>query len=164
MSELEAGRELDALVAEKIFGFTRIGYYGPNKAHGMHQDYDFFGWDAAAAEAAYVKYWGEDEDRHPVSLCHWRDDWGPLVVGEYSTYIGEAWEVVEKMREYPVGVRTLTLRAYSYSRTYAAFCDVNLLEDDERWSEANGEHATPLAICRAALKALSSHPSRKAVV
>lgn len=70
----------------------------------------------------------------------------------YSTDIAAAWEVVEKMRDHPdPRFRTLRLVAYSYNRTYATFD----IENEDDWTEANGDHASPLAICRAALVALA---------
>lgn len=75
-------------------------------------------------------------------------------VPAYSTDIRAAWEVVEKLREHPNPEhRTLRLVSYSYNRTYASF---NADPTDEEWEEANGEHAAPEAICKAALVALAA--------
>jgi hypothetical protein len=97
-TEMQAGREMDALVAEKVMG------------------------------ARYS-------------------------VPRYSADIAAAWEVVERMREHPdPRFRTLRMVAYPYNRTYATFD----AENEDEWTEANGENATPLAICRAALAALEA--------
>lgn len=77
----------------------------------------------------------------------------------YSTSIADAWTVVERMRteNFPARYRNLSLVSYCYNRTYATF-DAEAFNDytPETWAEANGEHATPLAICLASLKALQS--------
>ena len=70
----------------------------------------------------------------------------------YSRDIAAAGELVEKMREHPDSLcRTFRIVAYPYHRTYAT---VDIEEDSDDWTEANGDHATPLAICLAALKAV----------
>jgi hypothetical protein len=76
-------------------------------------------------------------------------DLGPVrAVPAYSTDLAAAWRIVERMRDHPdARFRTLRLVAYPYNRTYATF---DALNEDE-WTEANGEHATPTAICLAAL-------------
>ena len=116
---MEAGRELDALIAEKVMGLT----LGPAPM-------------SANFEITCVKL-GDHE---------WRN------ISYYSTKIGAAWEVVEKMRGHSDSLRrTFRIVAYPYHRTYATF---DIEEDSDDWTEANGDHATPLAICLAALKAV----------
>lgn len=84
----------------------------------------------------------------------WMFDGGiRLPVPNYTTSIGYAWDVVERMRKwhdrglifkaYPVGFR------FDYSAVFQA-------RDSEQWS-ANAETA-PLAICLAALKAVGVDP------
>jgi hypothetical protein len=56
-----------------------------------------------------------------------------------------------------VQFQNLHLVAYAYNRTYASFDSNDLPTMDGPYTvEANGEHATPLAICRAALAALAA--------
>jgi hypothetical protein len=121
MTTLEAGRELDALVAEKVMGET---------------------------VATFIT----DGEAHPLLWCDGSD------LPNYSTDIRDAWQVVERMRSHG-GVRfgNLHLVAYAYNRTYASFDskDLPMMEGDYS-VEANGEHATPLAICRAALAAVGA--------
>lgn len=71
-------------------------------------------------------------------------------VPSFTRLIDATWDVVARMREHPnPRYRTLRLTAYPYRRTYATFDAEN--EDD--WTEANGEFATQEAICLAALAA-----------
>ena len=122
-------RERDAVVAKRVMGFC------PHDSSMVEPD-------TFRGEVSY--YW-----------CCWCFDRRPsrhaFDQPRYTTDISAAWQVVEKMREDPEPrLRTLRLVAYSYNRTYATF-DSSAEGDD--WTEANGEHATPLAICLAALKA-----------
>jgi len=146
---LAAGRELDALVAKKVMGLHGIGYYGPNKSHGFHRDYDRFDTNDEAL-AAYKKYWPEDSWHEDEDcLHHWKDDWGPLCLYEYSTDIFYAWLVVEKMQEdgwyWGIG--------YDYGELVAGFYTARDSEGevDPYFVQAK---TAPLAICLAALKAV----------
>ena len=123
MSELKAGRELDALVAEKVMG--RV-------------------W-AVAPMTAPIKVLIEPQFK--------TGDWQELKGGEiasfgnlplYSTDIAAAWEVVEKLR----GDR-ITVGVTAYDRDVE--CEIHI----------GGLHTVraetaPLAICRAALKAVDA--------
>lgn len=96
------------------------------------------------------KPWENDLEIH---VRNWRDK-----PKDYSGSIAAAWEVVKKMQENPdPRFRTLRLVAYSYNRTYATFDSrANSFDDDDAWHEANGDDATPLAICLAALKSVGT--------
>jgi len=141
MSQLEAGRELDALVAERVMG-------------DIAWDYVIEGCSRCGREFATVA----DAEAHRANSRYLV---GPIVlhssVPAYSTDMNDAWRVVEKMREQQdVRFVNLQMTVYSYSRTYATF-DSKAWYDytPETWAEGNGEYATPLAICRAALMAIS---------
>ena len=139
MSELGAGRELDALVAVAIFGWPERVYITDERHDPARPIY--------AWKECHRKH-GEEETCECAWLCGQHEFYE---APRYSTDIAAAWSVVEKMREYPdARFRTLRLVAYSYSRTYASF---DSMDEGEDWHEANGEHATPLAICKAALAA-----------
>jgi hypothetical protein len=101
---------------------------------------------------------GLDLSWRRVTLDGTNRDLGPVRnVLAYSTDIAAAWRIVERMRNHPdARFRTLRLVAYPYNRTYATFDALN--EDD--WVEANGEHATPTAICLAALAVLDATPGQ----
>jgi hypothetical protein len=122
MTALEAGRELDALIAVRIMGYIQA----PNPS---------------------VLFTPNHTDEHP-EIC-----FGPK---PYSTDIAYAWQVVERMKEHaPVEFKNLSLVAYCYNRTYASF-SAEAIRHGEGFEEANGEYATPLAICRAALAAVGA--------
>jgi hypothetical protein len=82
----------------------------------------------------------------------WRRPRSPLAVAlpHYSTNIAAAWMVAEHVTR-TRGV-PLQLVCYGYARTYAKL-SIDF-DSNAGWSEANGEHATPLAICLAALAAM----------
>lgn len=123
--ELTAGRELDALVAHEVFG--AFGFENIDVINGP------------ANELFAVLPGNRAVNRVPY----------------FSTDIAAAWDVVEKVREIsPPRFQNLQLIVYAYNRTYATF-DAEAFSDYDSatWTEANGEHATPLAICLAALKA-----------
>lgn len=117
MSEMQAGREMDCLIAEVVFG------------------------------------WGKDTPEN-VSRNHGYYNCKKLL--RYSTDIAAVWEVVEKMPS-PFGIMK------GYKETYGVgklgwvvnWCREQYCDgwDCEHGNEAWAETA-PLAICRAALKAL----------
>ena len=100
IDKLEAGLELDALVAEKVMGWF--------VAKGPHS---------------------------PTSP--------PDLIPRYSTDIAAAWEVVEKMIDQ--GRRFVINNNFSRTMFIADFCGRDVLEK-----------TAPLAICRAALKAVGA--------
>ncbi len=52
----------------------------------------------------------------------------------------------------------LLLICYAYNRTYAKFTMGDFDAGEEGWAEGNGEHATPYAVCMAALDVVPEHP------
>jgi len=98
---MDAGRELDKLVAEKVMGFLGVGYYGPTKSNGGHLDQEKFDtWEEALE--AYRKFWpkatvkdhveNRDEEFH---LSRWKEGWGTLNLDHYSTDITAAISALE---------------------------------------------------------------------
>lgn len=113
MTDLPTGRELDALVAEKIMGFR---YDGHNWGRGS-------------------EWWG----------CNCPNMGKPLP--HYSADIAAAWQVVEHL----AAQHTVTLMVDALDTQLV------ILDGDERLNygiEGTGE-TMPLAICRAALAAIS---------
>lgn len=129
----EAGKMLDAAIAETFFGYQ----WWKSRSTGRRCIY---------APGRNPEHMQTPSDKTEPLVTDWeRGTWTP----KYSTNMADAWRVVEAMREHPTPLMTnLRLVAYSYARTYATF---DHTADDNEWSEANGEHATPLAICLAAL-------------
>jgi hypothetical protein len=102
---------------------------------------------------------GEPWDQPPTEMSGFEDEPSPNPLPRYSTDIAAAFLVVEKLREHPDPCsRNLRLVAWCYNRTYATF---DALAEGDAWTEANGEHATPLAICLAALAAIEHRPERR---
>ena len=108
IDEMPAGREMDALVAEKVFGVP-------------HEDcFDVYGGKRCVKDDEYG---------------------GPQC---YSTDIAAAWEVVEKIRE------DYEPRIELWDEGW----EVTILTGTDRGSASGRALTAPLAICRAALKAV----------
>lgn len=143
-----AGPALNALVAEKVFGFHGCGYYGPTKPHGMHQDYKRYDTPAEAL-IAYNEHWQHHEqDEEDIWHCHWEDGWGPRMVPDYSDDIVAAWQVMEKMRADGFSTEVLGHPDRGFhSSIYEG-------RGHNRRSGYATADTAPLAICRAALNAM----------
>jgi hypothetical protein len=125
--EPEAGRELDALVAERLFGFT------------------------VEKRGEFYRYYNE-------ALCAEYGGRWTSPVPEYSTHIGAAWEVVERMLqlgwEYDIGYSSdfdtpqheVTFDKGTFGASSQAVWDI--------------APTVQLAISRAALKAVESEAAR----
>lgn len=130
-----AGADLDAEIAERVMGWTSVCGNFPELTGRRGRVYV----DMTRTEWSGVRPEGDSSEPIPP----------------YSTDISAAWEVIRHIAQderVPVERRNLQLVAYCYNRTYAVF-GVRV-EDEDEWSEGNGEHSTPLAICLAALKAV----------
>ncbi len=130
---MQPGRELDALVAEKVMSWEWVSAEGEDPAD----------LPCLVGPGPADCFYPRVAERYPEL---------PTAGGTlpaYSTDIAAAWTVVEKMRQHSEPrFRTLRLVAYSYNRTYATF---DSSEDSDDWAEGNGEHATEFAICLAGL-------------
>lgn len=132
IDKLEAGRETDALVAKKAMGWTRATLQG---------------------HLGQVDTW-EPPDDHPEWQISVPEHYPP----SYSEDISAAWEVVEKIRGASEQIRErftweIELTAYGGDSTVAQI----------RMGRGHYPEAllriimpTPLAICRAALKAVTN--------
>lgn len=128
----QPGRELDALIAEKVMGWVSIPHPEPENL--------FPGVRAGA------RSWFPPNNDY----AYWRERFGPgyangVSFPEYSTSIEAAWEVVEKMGENRL---RLDLSVGTSEDAIAEFS-----RNGSEGIEANGEDA-PHAICLAALKAV----------
>lgn len=133
--QVDAGREMDAAIAEEVFG--RVVVIAP-VGDGLTRTREVWGETMEEASAKLREAYSEHEGlREPYFD-------GP----NYSTLIGAAWEVVEKMNElgfYVTVARTTDGRA---------FC--RLMESNNWVGDGirAGPATAPLAICRCALKAV----------
>lgn len=163
---MKAGRELDALVAEKVMGIAGpFGWSGPprdNETAWVHKSSVLYPSCQEATQryqeyviAKYGALRGE-VDEHDASLCYWKEDWGPLYVDDYSTCISDAWEVVERFR-----------RGDKTGRMVACCVDLHITDAIEEGGDSSCRiygptcaevearaPEMPLAICLAALKAV----------
>lgn len=121
IDEMKAGREMDALVAEKVMGWKRFAVC--DKLHPPYME----------------------ETRH--TFAHGFPD--------YSTDITAAWEVAEKMRVavMPIDGGGWAAKDISIDATHGTELYIIPGSDEEcyGWTKAD---TAPLAICRAALKAV----------
>ena len=128
---MKPGRELDALVAEKVIGVDDVNFRCP-QCGGHH-----FGSDFTKLIDLHVCH-------RPPYGCGWS---GAIMeaVPEYSTDIAAVWEVVEKLRG-----KGLRLRLVEYmDGFYAVFAAMAI--DTVPWQAEQVETA-PTAMCLAALK------------
>ena len=139
-AELKAGRELDALIAEKVMGWHRKT---ENEIYPYWYD-----------EIGLVTKLAEDIPSWSDGFANYA--WSP------STNISSAWEVVEKFRKGNFFLR-ITPTEEGYRVTACSDEGLPLAFDkktgdydwDSKYSEAYADAPTaPLAICRAALKAV----------
>lgn len=123
---MEAGRELDALVAEKVMGWRWISYNNngfilvpPDQHSRMKPEYVFQDKAGSREHAGLPRY---------------------------STDIAAAWEVVEKLHEIP-GYEIIDIRLCSIG--YAILAPMG-----NHMKSVSTAETAPLAICLAALKAV----------
>jgi hypothetical protein len=153
---MEAGAELDALVAERVMGWKRGGANDHTRpAHRPSKDFpgtvlgDFGG----KGPHDYL------ESPGPAGRIYFCGCPSSADLPAYSTSIADAWEVVEKLR-----IAVAFLKHYNYeTRTYeSAWWAKPLIADGEEeghtdseiWFEEGDEASAataPLAIARAAL-------------
>ena len=128
---MEAGRELDALVAEEVMG--EVEAHAP-VGDGLTRT-DVFGAPSLLAADDKIRV------AYPKSLAAGRL-WPAQYCGpKYSTDLAAAWEVVEKMRERYVDF----LLEWDHDQWRASYCGEN---EDAR------ADTVALAICLAALRAV----------
>lgn len=162
MNTLTAGRELDALVAEKVMGL---------KVLGLHPC-----WDPECGDPQPCPYDAGVE--HPVYLDHCSCDldletelvrvsgWTRFRVGEtghsyhcisrvpdYSTDIADAWRVIERMIREGQKFWQLDSLGFEGERWRVCFARGGDTDDVRQWIPAVADTA-PHAICLAALKAV----------
>lgn len=138
---MKAGRELDALVAEKVFG--EVEARAP-VGDGMTRTETVVAATMEAANddlrAGYPKMLAAGK-LWPAEFC------GP----EYSTDIAAAWLVLEKMA---VPGHSVTIHAGG-GGTFAIEWWLHSTDGDRCLAEISDEDSAPLAICRAALETVN---------
>jgi len=150
IDEMNAGRELDALVAERVMGWARSG--GNDHTSPAHKVRTIIE-DGERWEEAYLDYDSKgphdrltDPEGHDIYLCGCREREGLLPY--YSTDIETAWEVAAEM-----GRRGLWLTLQS-DWHFGQFNAV-LRRGKDYVAQSDMVDTAPLAICLAALRAVS---------
>jgi len=141
IDKLEAGRELDALIAEKVMGWTWC--VQPHGHISRPGKYSYTRWLCEPDRYRSAKpKWDKWDGKTEMPISGLNGEY--MHVLEYSTDIAAAWEVVEKMRELDM------LGDFSQA------CDFLT-----PWSWLDYSKASDMAlfICRAALKAISAQQS-----
>jgi ABA sandwich protein len=130
MNDLAAGRELDALVAEKVMGWiTFVSDYG-----------------------APTSYYADPQTGRNV---HWEKPNGIIKPFSPSTDIAAAWEVVEQcFTIIPVHQRQFGLNVVAGLDPHPADTRRMVWRCTLRHGTGGEAETAPLAICRAALKAV----------
>lgn len=143
MNEMEAGRELDRFIAERVMGWRWFQWPGLRPGFPVMQPPEQWGIHTEEAVAKYAVI--DCDDSPPDRLPH------------YSTDISAAWEVVEKLTARGFQVTIERNHAQSSCRVLShpsVPCPV-----DAPWPEHSFQYAdtqsAPLVICRAALEAIS---------
>jgi len=121
--DLEPGRELDALVAEKVMG----------------------------AECSCDKPTKEPGSSNPYGMQGFCDVHGGVGCPDYSTSISAAWEVVEKLCQHD---KFIQLTRGSWNQKTNSWTTWIVEVDGPSSTERVEAPTAPLAICRAALKAI----------
>lgn len=123
---MNPGRELDALIAEKVFGWTDL-----KKLHGCDV---YSGFPAGFTPAT----------DHPS------ERW---IVRKYSTTIADAWAVIEKL--FQLGWDTEVQGFDDLSSSGKPYYRVRVARiDNQASAQIDFSHRAPHAICLAALKAV----------
>ena len=133
---MNAGRELDALVAEKVMGWVFNLPPPSNKYYCLEAK-------AKYGDASHP-VWVKTHDGYQCGLCN--------SIPDYSTSIAEAWGVVEKLKSMGLAV-WVGYEAGEWVCMCGEEIDFVLLPeispDSQGWAET-----APLAICLTALKAV----------
>ena len=143
----QAGRELDAEVAEKVIGWTVERDWPSERVGG-----EWFAYEPSRGEV-YSFHRRENYERTEHWYRHPDNRDYLVLVPSFSTSIADAWLVVEKMRE-----RGIYIDLRASSSGYFAMWSRAGRDDEDIWVTGSSHMAddAPLAICLAALKALGN--------
>ncbi len=151
---LPAGRELDALVAEKVMGYeVKPLSAWPDKYPSREDRSKLVRSVWMVRDAMNPICFIEGNPRSP-KVGDSDGHWSPCDIPSYSTSIAAAWEVVEKLTK--IFGLTMTRLPNDDSWEISIY---RLNEDGDYMATADdivSAATAPLAICRAALKAVSA--------
>ncbi len=150
---MNAGRELDALIAEKVMGWTRAGaQYHIRPSHRPSKDFpgnilnDF---DGKGPHDFLFPDKHDDTLRMAFCGCE-----STIDVPSYSTDIAAAWEVVEKLGNWHGFDFMILLDTSNSGKWEAGWYEMGWDGYERRCAES--ADTAPLAICLAALKAVGN--------
>lgn len=153
---MDAGCELDALVAEKVMGWVRVGadwHIKPHHRPSLDRPGEVFDeWDAKGPHDFLIPPGAGIHHRQGVSFCGCEYDGE---IPPYSTSIQAAWQVVEKMEKDGMPLALQSPGSVDISECYYEF---------NKWTAHFGSklgsdraaNAAPFAICLAALAAVGA--------
>jgi len=137
---MEAGRELDALIATEIMRYQGVGFYRRKSRFTS-------GWEPCAIGDVTP-----DTPEWKAQLAIWREDGEVFAVKLYSTDILYAWQVVEKVREWGCHVDVDCLLREIHCQIWYPTKEYPKLVWESPWVVVVSQEA-PIAICKAALLA-----------
>lgn len=141
---MQAGREMDALIAEKVTGWK--AQHLPGKCDGK-----YFIRCGACGAYGHGNCYGNGEGQIQIKCGEHVSCWEKAELPAYSTEIAAAWKIVEKMH------MTVYTPGSSYSSgEYDSFSRGLYAAETQDGENGDGDTA-PLAVCRAALKWIASH-------
>lgn len=126
IDDMQAGPEIDALIAVEVMGWTKCGGGAPSFQYFRGSGSDIAGIALLTAKAGHLS-------------------WSP------STDIAHAWQVVERLRDAGINL-SIEPRGLTEREWHVGDCG-DSYEGDE-WKHAAWNASATLAICRAALKAV----------
>jgi len=129
IDDMPAGREMDALIAEKVMGWHSDGEKYPIYCFVNPTNNPIY-------DQIYVYKTKKDDDNGTPKACD-----------SFSRNISAAWEVVEKMNTSDLGIELISMTGNTLW-----ICHLYKRERGEVICDTSG--TAPLAICRAALKAV----------
>ena len=137
---MKAGRELDALIAEKVMGLPVKDYRGTGRQPALSWAGEYVGIGWAANDEPYIVR----DDKGWAGCPH------VALIPHYSSNIAAAWEVVERL----VSTPGPNGDHHSVQVDYSGGAVV-VIDENEDWQVSAIAGTVPLAICLAALKAVS---------
>jgi hypothetical protein len=128
---MKAGKELDALIAEKIMGLVKVPYNDPTRFYYLEaESCPTCGYDG--------KFWDANQNSYEIP--------------PYSTVIASAWEVVEQMHSHAKPVLELFAPQQDYSNEkWRARFSRKWWLDGSGYDHTEEGDTAPEAICKAAL-------------
>jgi len=82
-------------IAENVFGWTGLGWYGPPAEGDWHHTASVLFATYEEAREAYKTRFPDREDYGGSYMCRWKEGWGPLMLPEWADYTADALQLLE---------------------------------------------------------------------